>query len=457
MDEHERVGGTDNERPGREAVRQKPEGRTSSLTREDAVLRLQRSAGNAAVTAALRRPRAPGAAATVAPGPQASSRVDPASGALAAGEKLSAAPVEAETLQRATVKVGGEEVEVSFLKRKKEKAEAEAIIKEIKDKYGVELNSKATVDGIKDQYTNVPDAVKKSLETRKWRLVELYALRTALWHYRTILGANRASSSRKDEAQEVTSVGKVKQAIDTNKPTGRLDSTTLGEYFRAKKNMGLFKASEGLATVHKTEADELTHTFIHEIAHGLLNYAIPEFIQAVGGPTSGYWTDRNTPSGIAGAEAPCTSYHPNAAEDMCDTAAMYFVDPKRLKDGTGARKGQDGNACPLRYAFMEKIGKDWVPPPPQTALVQDAPPTTAVPATDGTGAAQGASAPVPSAPAAATTDAGAPPPSAPEHAALPATAGGSVPGGLEQTLETGDILVTESDAASSTASPVTTG
>ena len=44
--------------------------------------------------------------------------------------------------------------------------------------------------------------------------------------------------------------------------------------------------------------------------HGLLAYALDDYIKA-----TGYWTDRNTKSGTAGAEAPITSYgDTNAAE-----------------------------------------------------------------------------------------------------------------------------------------------
>jgi hypothetical protein len=287
---------------------------------------------------------------------------------LLSGSERSTGPMPAQTIQRWGETIEGEEVDVSFWHMKKEKAEAAQIIKDIKDKYGIALDSKATIQGIKDQYTTVPDAVKNSLETQRWRLIDLRSLQRALAFYAPILGAQRANSTRKDDAQEVTSVGKVKQAIDSNKPIGKLDTTTLGEYFRAKKNMGLFKASEGYKSDFPDEGDQLTGTFIHEIAHGLLNYAQADFIAA----TDGYWTDRNTASGKAGAEAPITNYGAtNAAEDMCEAAMMYFLKPNRLKDGDGGAAGTPGNPCPKRFAFMEKIGKDWVPAPPTTPLIEE--------------------------------------------------------------------------------------
>lgn len=259
------------------------------------------------------------------------------------------------TIQRAVEKIGEEEVEVANDEEKKEAAD---IIKELKDKYGVDVSSKTTVEGIKAQYTNVPETVLNSVKTRKWRMIELRALRDALKHYAPILGADRAKSTRKDAGQEVTSVGKVDQAIDKNIATGQLDTTTLGEYFSGKKNMGLFKASENYKADFPDEKDQLVGTFVHEIAHGLLAYALDDYITA-----TGFWTDRNRKSGTAGAEAPTTSYgEVSAAEDLCESAMMFFVKPSRLKDGDGSAAGTSGNACPKRYAFMEKIGKDWMPP-----------------------------------------------------------------------------------------------
>lgn len=256
-------------------------------------------------------------------------------------------------LFRKTVKIGDERV---IVKNDKEKAEAKAILKRIKESYGLEVSSATTIAGIKGQYTNVKTKVLDKLKARAWRMIELRSLERALKVYAPILGAARATSTRAGAGQEVTSVGKVAQAIDTNKPAGKLDTTTLGEYFSAKKNMGLFKASEGYKVDFPNEGDQLTGTFVHEIAHGLLAYAIGDYIKA-----TAYWSDRYTKLPKASRkEAPVTSYgKTNAAEDLCESAMMFFVKPGRLKSN-----------CPKRYAFMEKVGKDWVPPPAEAPQVK---------------------------------------------------------------------------------------
>jgi len=257
-------------------------------------------------------------------------------------------------IQRKEVTVGTETVEVhsvlgSLTKRgKAEQLEAEAIIKALNDTYGVDPSSSKLVEAIKAQYTNVPAKVTKALKARKWRMIELRALADALKHYAPILGKARATSSRSGEAQEVVAVGKGAQAIDTNKPAGKLDTTTLGEYFKGKKVMGLFKASEGHHDEFPDEKTELVATFVHEIAHGVLAYAYDEYVASGSG---GFWTDQNTKSGAKGAEAPPTTYgKKNAREDMCDTASLFFITPDKL------------SGSPKRLAFMQKIGKDWIPP-----------------------------------------------------------------------------------------------
>lgn len=279
---------------------------------------------------------------------------------------ITAPAADASVVQRKVETIEGEAVDVADARQK---AEAEKILKDVKATYAITVSSTTTVEGIKTQYDKVPKAVLDKLKTRTWRLKELRALQSALRHYAPILGAERAKSTRKGADQEVTSVGKVEQAIDANTPAGQLDTTTLGEYFKGKKNMGLFKASEGYATDFSDESDQLTGTFVHEIAHGLLRYALDDFVKALP-----YWTDANTASGKAGAEAPITTYGTtNASEDLSETAMMYFVAPKRLKDGDGKTAGKAGNPCPKRFAFMEKLGKDWLPPPVAAPQVQPAP------------------------------------------------------------------------------------
>ncbi len=259
-------------------------------------------------------------------------------------------------VQRAEEKIGTELVECAD---EAEKTEAGEIIARIKSSYGIDVSSLKTKEAIIDQYTEVPADVTAALTAKAWRLIDLRSLDEALAFYGPILGASREGSTRKDTDQEVTSVGKLDQAIDKNSKAGQLDTTTLGEYFRRKKNMGLFGASHGHYDEFDNEGEELTATFIHEIAHGILSYGLPDFITA-----SQYWSDRNTPlPKKQQKEAPATSYgKTNAAEDMCDCASLYFIHPDRLL-----------SAAPLRHAFFKQLGDAWIPAPVSTPMVAPTP------------------------------------------------------------------------------------
>jgi uncharacterized protein DUF4157 len=241
------------------------------------------------------------------------------------------------------ITIGKEKVRVY---NEQEEAEAPKIIAEIKDKYGIEISSMATVDAIKAQYGNVPEDVKKGLTTMEWEFKELKALKAALDHYAPVLGKAREQSPKKDEAQEVTSIGKVKQAIDSNSKDGELDNSTLGEYFKGSKNFGMFKAGTNSHVDFKDSAKQLEATAVHEMAHGFFADQYDNFV-AKG--SDGYWIDQNTKSGDKKSEAPPTDYgQKNAREDLAESVMLYFV-----AEGTLSGK------CPKRHAFIKKIVDAW--------------------------------------------------------------------------------------------------
>jgi hypothetical protein len=251
-----------------------------------------------------------------------------------------------------TVTIGGEQIEVAS---KLEETEAEKIGEELKNTHGIDLSSVTTVAAIKKQYTNVPKTVTDQLAPSTWTLLELRALNEAASVYAPILGAKRDESSLASSVQGVTSIGKLKNAIDTNKTTGELDDTTLGESFSGSKNIGMFEAGtnekdKNFVRPGKKKTDvqtSLTATAIHEMAHALVQPTeLSNWIGALG-----YWTDRNTASGKKGAEKPPTSYgKTNAAEDLCESVALYFINRDALK-----------KKCPEREKFVDKVVKAWTP------------------------------------------------------------------------------------------------
>src|SRR5205085_9687672 len=119
---------------------------------------------------------------------------------------------------------------------------------------------------------------KKGLKTKEWKIRELRALEKALAHFAPILGARRALSGRAGEDQEITSASKVAQGIDADDPSGVLDTTTLGEFFASSKNFSMFGAGEKFAgdfpAIKGDNTQQLEGTAVHEIAHGLMKYAL---------------------------------------------------------------------------------------------------------------------------------------------------------------------------------------
>jgi hypothetical protein len=280
------------------------------------ILALQRSAGNHAVTRALQVARAPDFWGKVTK-------------ALTGTYSIA---------------VGAEKVWVAD---EKQEAEAARIIADIKARYGVEISSLKSVAAVRDHYDAPPEAVRRSVRTDAWQFRELVALERALAHFAPILGDRRPHSTRKGADQEVTSAGKGEQSITKNTAAGTLDPDTLGEFFKESKNFTMFEPGErSTIDFPGDNAKQLEATAVHEIAHGLMKYAIDEFMAA-----TEFWTDEDTKSGKAGAEAPPTPYgQKNAREDLSESVMMYFVAPKRLSD-----------PCPKRFAVLEKIVLAWVP------------------------------------------------------------------------------------------------
>ena len=144
--------------------------------------------------------------------------------------------------------------------------------------------------------------------------------------------------------------------IDEDSENGALDDTTMGEYFESSKNFTMFTAgTDTTIDFAGDNAKQLEGTAIHEIAHGVMLYALADFVKQID-----YWDSEYMASGKAGAEAPITPYGgSNAGEDLSETVMYYFVEPATLKAGKGQPAGTVGNPCPKRFAFVEKTVKAW--------------------------------------------------------------------------------------------------
>lgn len=248
--------------------------------------------------------------------------------------------------------IGGEEVWVT---RDEDRQIAARIVMKLQLVYGVVLNSTKLVKAIKAEYSYALKSVRNKLRTRPWKLFELKALERALGRFAPILGERRAHSTRAGKLQEVTAVGKGNTSI---KEDGTQPDSSVGEFFDKGDIVGIFKASESWTrTINGSLSTETELTEVHELAHGLLAYLLPQFVRDID-----YWTGVATPSGLA-PEAPPTDYGTKSAkEDMCESVSLYFVAPERLKRGNGtAAAGTPGNPCPERYALIDATVARWKP------------------------------------------------------------------------------------------------
>jgi hypothetical protein len=258
-----------------------------------------------------------------------------------------------------TIKIGSESFRVESAD---EEEEAKTIVSELQNTYGIALSSPDTISGIKGEYSNVMKKELAKLKASTWEMKEIRGLLAGVKFYAPILGTERAKSTLKDKAQGVTSVGKLQNAIDKDSKKGKLDNSTLGEYFSTKKNVGMFGAvtdysdPEIIREGAKGPDNEtgIEATAIHEMAHGLVApYEINNWVAKLP-----YWKDEDTESGVKGAEKPPTGYgETNAAEDLCESVALYFLNKPLLQ-----------SKCPERVKLIDKIVAGWTPKEKKEAI-----------------------------------------------------------------------------------------
>ena len=260
-----------------------------------------------------------------------------------------------------TAEVAGEKVVVQNETQEKD---AGRIIKELPAKYGVDVSSIKSLKALKSRLKSAPADEVKKLKTRPWLYRELRAIERALKHFAPVLGKARAASTRKDDPQELVSVGKLQEKYGKSGSGYAWKPTVLGEYFKEAdlRNFAMYKHNETSTVDFPGNVDkQMEATAVHEIAHGIFRYALPEFVAKLL-----FWLDEDTPTKIAGAEAPPTNYGTtNAREDLSETVMLYFVDPERLLKGNGSAAGSPGNPCPIRHAMIEGLVKGWTPAPPK--------------------------------------------------------------------------------------------
>jgi hypothetical protein len=277
-----------------------------------------------------------------------------------------------------------------------EATEARAIIARLYDVYGVDVNSQKVVDEVRKWTPDAPTDLLKGVNTAAWTMSELQDLEFGLSKFAPIAGANRKNSSRASNPQEVKTAARLnhrleKDSEDNYRPT----SHTGGTYSPNSQSFMIMDGDPSLRKSGKTQKnaqgkevavqDGNRMVITHELSHGFMKYALPEFEKRMslwaGGPKvfKTEWETIELPNGTRKVirraqtthEVPPTMYGlKDAWEDFADSVAMYFNNPLAMKNGSveyrqvlpfaDPSKGQIiGAPCPERYAFIAEKIAEW--------------------------------------------------------------------------------------------------
>jgi hypothetical protein len=185
--------------------------------------------------------------------------------------------------------------------------EVREISEVIAGEFGIRLDSGAAVAAVEQSNPHVGEATLAKVREHRWNPNELRGLRAALEHFAPILGERRSRSGRAGVEQEVTHVGAVSFGVTNRK----IDFGMAGEYIGSHKMLN-FYAPVLIGKDFGGGRREIEGTATHELAHGLLKYALPEFTDAFGS-----WGPDGRPRLREGAEPP----YGNATSAMADLEA----------------------------------------------------------------------------------------------------------------------------------------
>ncbi|HEY1711933.1 MAG TPA: hypothetical protein VGG07_03470 [Solirubrobacteraceae bacterium] len=267
------------------------------------------------------------------------------------------AAVDLKAGRTAVVYIGRERVRVAS---EQQRADAERIIAEAKSKYAVIFDSIASRRAAREEIGvggNATDAGLKAMDAEIWDYKELKGFEAAFKHFGAILGDARRKSSLSSQPQETTRVGKLTIAADDKDITAADDSPkaadrSRGQHFKDARTAVLYRPDPSLS-VNDPHYFEMHAT--HELAHGAFASQLDAFMKATGG-----WWKAKYVHGRKGEAPPDDYADTNAAEDLAQSVAYFFVDPDRLRKGDGkADPGVPGNRCPKRHDFIRRVVGGW--------------------------------------------------------------------------------------------------
>ncbi|HWO68260.1 MAG TPA: hypothetical protein VNO31_50330, partial [Umezawaea sp.] len=200
-------------------------------------------------------------------------------------------------------------------------SEARQVMADITEKYGIEVDSTASATAVKESHPGATPANLDKVKARKWDPKELKGLQDALTHYEPILGAAREGSTRAGHPQELTNVGAVSRAIKGTSPF----LLATGEYIASHNAFNIYPMAM-VGNSFGGGAKEVEATATHELAHGLLKYALPEYTTKFG-----TWDADGKPVLAAGAEPPYKGTK-DAADDFKESIKSHVLATSTFAD-----------------------------------------------------------------------------------------------------------------------------
>ncbi|MBK7757027.1 MAG: hypothetical protein IPI35_11630 [Deltaproteobacteria bacterium] len=177
------------------------------------------------------------------------------------------------------ITIAGEQVAVH---NKAEAQHAQWILHDLRETYGVSVDSELGVKALWAAYDDVFMEELLKVQTTEWEYKELVAIERAFVHFAPLLGAKRELSTAAGEDQGVTTLSKLGLSISANEEDGfAAGDSTFGEFFGDADNVTLYEAGEEYDRQLGDNMRQLEGTVVHELAHALLEHDVPDFVASM--------------------------------------------------------------------------------------------------------------------------------------------------------------------------------
>ncbi|MEV5521997.1 hypothetical protein AB0N43_16215 [Streptomyces pseudogriseolus] len=193
--------------------------------------------------------------------------------------------------------------------------EQQALTERIAHEFGVRIDSGAGIKAVRDTAPGTPIDEMDKVQPLRWEPSSLEQVYAALKYYAPVLGPQRAHSDRAGSDQEVEVIGSVTSGLVDKRAIHQL----AGAYFKRFRLVNIYKSGHKVdrpgSDPEWMRLNSVGWVVTHEMAHGLLNYALPDF-------TKKFWEGIEPPLTVDGHVAS------SPAEDFREAIRIVLQGPK---------------------------------------------------------------------------------------------------------------------------------